>query len=362
MIKKNRNSGIELLRIFAILMVLCLHRAGNGTLQSAPKYSVSYYVLWFIQTAGYKAVDIFFLISGFFGIKQQLKAEKILKMECKVLTYFLPVYFLAVAVGYIPFSGRELLRGFFPWIGGHYWYYTAYISMMLLTPWINKLISAMSQKQYLLLVLLLCGIAAIPVGDAFFTNEGYSAIWAVALYLLGGYLRLYARPMKARTGIGLSFLCTVFSFGWFVVVGLATDRLLGRQVLHTHFLTYTRFPVVLGAVFAVLGFSQLDIRGVGAKLINAVSRHTFGVYLLHSCVLMDVLFWTRLFPAEAVAGKPWYFLYVIGSVLLMYLVCLTVDFLRDILFMPLERSRFFPKMGEKVENLVGRVVNRLTRK
>ena len=63
---KNRNSGIELLRILAILMVISLHRAGNNTLQAAPMYSVSYYVLWFVQIASYKAVDIFFLICAEF--------------------------------------------------------------------------------------------------------------------------------------------------------------------------------------------------------------------------------------------------------------------------------------------------------
>lgn len=359
---KNRNSGIELLRILAILMVICLHRAGNDTLQSAPMYSVSYYVLWFIQIASYKAVDIFFLICGFFSVKQTLKPEKLLRMEWKVLTYFLLVYGLAVAVGYIPFSARDLLRGFFPWIGGHYWYYTAYVSLLLLTPWINKLISGMSQKQHLLLVLILCGTMAVPVGDAFFAMDGYSAIWAIALYLLGSYLRLYVRPIKAKTGMGLSFACTIFSFLWFVLVGLATDRLLGRQLLHTHFLVYTRVPVVLSAVFAVLGFGQLNMKALPTKVINAVSRHTFGVYLLHSCVFMDVLFWKRLFPAEPMAQSPWYFLYVIGSVLVMYTVCLAADWLRDLLFAPLEKSRFFSILGQKAENTVRRILDRLTKK
>ncbi len=56
---RSRSSGIELLRILAMLMVITLHRMGHDTLNSAVQFSPSYYILWFIENASYKAVDIF---------------------------------------------------------------------------------------------------------------------------------------------------------------------------------------------------------------------------------------------------------------------------------------------------------------
>ena len=358
-LQKERNAGIELLRILAILMVISLHRAGHNTLYAAPQFSLSYYVLWFIQTASYKAVDIFFLISGFFGVTQRLKLAKLLKMEFKVVIYILVFYLLAVGVGYVPFRGRGVLFAFFPWLRGQYWYYTAYFSLMLLAPWLNKLVQQMSQKQYLLLLLLFFGASAIPLGDAFFTEDGYSVIWAVGLYLLGGYIRLYGTKLpKVRNCLLLSFLCTAFSFLWFVAVGGITQRLFGKEILSTHFLVYTRVPIVLGAVFALMGFSRINIRGKAARIINSISGCTFGVYLIHSSLFMDTLFWVKLFPGEPVADKPWYWLYVIGTVLLMYVICLAIEWVRNKLFARLDNGRVFSNIADKLSAMINAVVDR----
>ena len=130
-----------------------MSRNGYETLFSAPQFSVSYYVLWFIEIASYKAVDIFFIISGYFGITQAFKGKKILLLEFKVLVYCVGFYILSVLVNFQNFNGRDFLTTLFPYIGGHYWYYThSVIPLMILSPWINKMIKV--EKQNLLLLIL----------------------------------------------------------------------------------------------------------------------------------------------------------------------------------------------------------------
>lgn len=357
----NRKSGIELLRIFAILMVISVHRMGHETLYSAPQFSISYYILWFIEIAGYKAVDIFFIISGYFGVTQRFKGKKLLLLDFKVLTYCVTFYLLSVVVQYQAFNFRDFLRACLPYLGGHYWYYTAYFSLMLLSPWLNKMVHTISKKNLLLLVLLISGISTLSIGDAFFTADGYSVFWAVNLYLIGAYIRLYYNKMiGARKAISLSFLCTMFIFLWFALVGRTTQYIFGHEVFSTHFMVYRQLPVVMGAVFAVIAFVQIDFKNIAGKVINSVSKCTFGVYLIHSCVFMDTLFWTKLFPASLASHEQWYWIYIVVSILVMYLICLVIEFFRNILFAPIEKLGIFNSIEQNIRDIVNTVVDKVS--
>lgn len=350
---KERKSGIELLRILAILMVISLHRAGHQTLYSAPQFSLSYYVLWFVEIAGYKAVDIFFIISGYFCVTQKFKSKKLLLLDFKVLIYCVGFYILSVGVKYQMFNPKDFIRAFLPYLGGHYWYYTAYISLMLLSPFVNKMIYALNKKKLLLLIVLVTGVSTISIGDAFFTNDGYSVFWAFDLYLIGAYIRLYLHKLpRPKMALSMSFACTIFIYAWFVIVGKITQVVFGTEIMSTHFLVYRQLPVVLGAVFAVIAFVQIDIEGKVGRFINQISKYTFGVYLIHSCVFMDTLFWVKLFPAQNMSESPLYFLYVIGTTILMYICCVVVEIIRNIIFRPLENSNIFVKIDKTLETSI----------
>lgn len=357
-----RKSGIELLRIFAILMVISVHRMGHQTLYSAPQFSISYYVLWFIEIAGYKAVNIFFIISGYFGITQRFKGKKLLLLDFKVFGYCVGFYLLSVIVKYQTFSVRDFLRACLPYLGGHYWYYTAYISLMLISPWLNKMVQALDKKKLLSLVLLVSGVSTLSIGDAFFTADGYSVIWAINLYLIGAYIRLYYKKMiSPKKAISFSFACTAFIFLWFVIVGRITQSVFGHEVFSTHFMVYRQLPVVMGAVFLVIAFSQIDFKGIVGKVINSISKCTFGVYLIHSCVFMDTLFWIKLFPASAASQIDWYWMYVVVSILAMYVTCLAIESIRNILFAPVEKSIIFDMVEQKIGNVARTVVDRIVK-
>ena len=71
---KERNYGIDLLRIVAMFFICILHICGQaGAMLRVSGYTGSYYACWFLETAAYCAVDIYGLIlrncgCGFSGI------------------------------------------------------------------------------------------------------------------------------------------------------------------------------------------------------------------------------------------------------------------------------------------------------
>lgn len=78
---KNRNIGIDCLRIVAMIMILFIHFYGREKLQ--PDFNLSnenYFVAIFLQGMCCVAVNCFFLITGYYTINKKIKFSKILKI------------------------------------------------------------------------------------------------------------------------------------------------------------------------------------------------------------------------------------------------------------------------------------------
>ena len=80
-IKNNRNLGIDLLRILSMLMVVINHLISQGgVLESVAIYSAAYWVLIFMETLCYCAVNTFILISGYVGYNSRFQYTNIISM------------------------------------------------------------------------------------------------------------------------------------------------------------------------------------------------------------------------------------------------------------------------------------------
>lgn len=66
MVNKERNYGIDMLRIVAMFMVIILHILGRGgILDSVKTFSPNYYIGWFMEIASFGAVNCYAIISGY---------------------------------------------------------------------------------------------------------------------------------------------------------------------------------------------------------------------------------------------------------------------------------------------------------
>lgn len=65
-VKGERNYGIELFRIFSMLMIVILHINMNGGLMGCfPNVDAKYTTLWFGETFCFASVNCYALISGY---------------------------------------------------------------------------------------------------------------------------------------------------------------------------------------------------------------------------------------------------------------------------------------------------------
>ena len=79
---------IDLLRIIAMYMVVVLHILGcGGILETCKKFSLNYYVAWFLETAAYCAVDVFAMISGYVMVNTKFNGFKMIPLWLTVFFY-----------------------------------------------------------------------------------------------------------------------------------------------------------------------------------------------------------------------------------------------------------------------------------
>ena len=115
-----RQSNFELLRIFAMIMIIAHHFAVHGGLEYSSNTTLGAIYMWFLHSGGKIGVNIYFLISGYFLISEKrFKTEKIIKIWLQVFFYsvlfygIMSIYKLTITHNF-SFSIRELLSALFP--------------------------------------------------------------------------------------------------------------------------------------------------------------------------------------------------------------------------------------------------------
>ena len=196
-----RNYSLDLLRILAMWMIVCLHILGHGQILEIAS-AKNYYLLEVLRFCCVIAVNLYVLISSYFLCTQKFRPSKLLRLYLEVVFYGVIIYLWAVFSGRASLSIGNLLFGCLtPISSKEYWFVSAYAILYLLTPLLNRLIKGLNKRQHLfallgLLFLFSLWKDACPYDNVFNLHDGYSFGWFLILYFLGSFLRLHADSNK----------------------------------------------------------------------------------------------------------------------------------------------------------------------
>lgn len=139
----NRKSNIELLRIIAMFMILGLHvnylavTAPNAQdIATSPLIS---FMRIFMENICIVGVNVFVLISGWFGINFKTKGLSSFLFQCIFISLLI---FIAFAVtGEVEVNQRNIMSVFLIYKNA-YWFVWAYLFLYILAPVLNSFISS----------------------------------------------------------------------------------------------------------------------------------------------------------------------------------------------------------------------------
>ena len=331
-----RASNFELLRILAMLLILVLHAnflafrfPTNEAIHSQPLTSLGQ--VW-SEALAIVGVNVFILISGYFGIKARVKG--IVSLLFQAFFYTVGVYSTLVLLGLEPFSLSEFMGSLMPLNRKSEWFLPTYLSLMIFSPLLNALAQRTSEQElrrYLLLFFLVEFVLGF-INDQLEVKDGYSLFAFAGIYLIGRYLRLY--PQRLERWNGRTFLLGYFGLTFAQSLALflfayGTGQSIVASPLAYKFMSYVSPINILAAVLLFLAFSRIKVQSAA---INWIGSSTLAVYLIH-CNARLIGRYTGFIQVLSEQHPMGLFIVsVVGFILLVFAGSILIDKLRLLLW------------------------------
>ena len=340
-----RNHGIDLLRLVLMFMVCLLHILGQGGVLAASSVdSTAFGAFGFLKVCAYCAVDGFAIISGYVSSNREQKWHKIVNMWFQVVFYsfVLTAIFHLFGVG-SEMGIREWIRSLLPVTGSYFWYFTAYFALFFAMPVLNRFIDPLSpeaaRKAMVIIIVLFSGIG-LP-DDAFAMRGGYSTLWLIVLYCMGGLAKKTNLFSKKKSFPLIVLYLGLTTLSWGVYMLFKESRLV----------SYIAPTMLFNALILVVLFSRIRIKGA---IVGKLSPLAFGVYLfqLNSVVWKDILKDRLRFIASDPLAVG--LCYVIFFSAVLFAAGLIVEWLRS----QLAKALRIPALSQKIVNLTGKLLSK----
>lgn len=359
-VKAQRNYGIDLLRCFAMAMVVMLHILSRSGLLKIPAGSLKYEVCWFIEIFCYCAVDCFVIISGYVGLNNKFKLSRIINLWMQVVFYSI---LCTVIMGLIngDLAINTVLKCFVPVSAKAYWFFTQYFILCFFMPLINGFIKNSTVKKNAFFAAVFLAIFSLTpmirnfygaltktkINDFFLTNRGYSAIWLIVVYFIGALIKKMDEENildKIKTAYFVFAVAVSDVIIWLVHYWCVSRD---EVISHEFIVSYTSIFVVISAISLVVIFSRLKFNNTVNKIIAFFSAGAFSVYIIHEQILIRPVFAKCVSPLldmRLIKLLP----LLLVTVAIVFIICVTIDFIRSKLF----KITGINKLCKRADNLV----------
>ena len=295
-----------------------------------------------IQSLALVCVNVYIIISGYFGIK--LKPKSILNFIFMILFWRIIInigFIIAGCSGLIDnnLGIKNFLKLCIP--GYDDWFVTAYIILLFLAPILNAYVEKSSTKA------LWFFVAAYIVGAQIIFNWflavwndfefGYSTLSFIGLYILGAAFR------RSVCGVIKHPLFIYFSVS--IIVGVAMffvryiwpDGFIYR-LFSPKFGAYNGLFVLIASAMLFLSFKRLKLQ---SRTINYIAASSFAVYLFHMHPLMRSVYGSICNYLFVNYGTFAYIGLIIAFIIAIFFLSVAIDLTRRWLWNKIAGTRKF---------------------
>ncbi len=235
-----RNSTLDIIRIFAVFCVISDHFLVNNRLYSETITGFNMYIMCVMRTFFSICVPLFIILTGYLVCNKELSKKYYLGIKKILITYVLAsiacILFKHFYLHSVKYSIKTAFFAILDFSGANYsWYIEMYIGLFLLIPFLNLIYHGLRSKQEkLILLATLFFLTVAPsifnifdfqtsgwwsnpaISDSFqnLIPDWWKFIYPITYYFIGCYLREYKINIKTSILVTLLPLITVL-FGSF---------------------------------------------------------------------------------------------------------------------------------------------------
>lgn len=370
--KTERNSNFELMRITSMFMIVIWHFIFHSNILAKTSGTLNL-IIYFIYIIVSIHVNSFILVSGYFQYNKKFKPRKIVSLITTTWFYKLIYAIIFSVTGIITITKTEMLFFIQPFnfnygFGEFYWFINMYIFLYLLSPFINKLIETLSQRQHkTLIIILLIMLSIVPTVtlNSTLNNNGYTIASFVMLYIIGAYFGKY----KLRENYHFKnfsknkyqlLLLVLFIISIFLAITpkIITDYFENSTI---EILSYVKYlfglklidyispVIILESVLYLLLFETFDFK---SKFINKVASLTFGIYLVHENNFLVKFLYDRLPISVNGVIYPNVIIKMLLYSIIIFIVSAIIEYIRQLISKLITKTKIYKKFINKIENYI----------
>lgn len=329
---KTRESNIELLRLISMFFILILHAnylsLGYPSANDFHYNAISTSFRTIIEFLTIVAVNVFVLISGWFGINPKIKGLINIIFQVTFLSGIVVLFFYIIDV---PVSFKTVLRSLYP--GSLHWFIPHYIGLYIISPVLNTFSEHSSQKKFkfILLGFFLFEFFYGYIINLCNFNSGYSLLSFIGLYLLAQFMRRHMINQIESHNVlyyaNLYIITTMINALCNILFTIEDFKL--KDFFN---LAYNSPLNILASVFLLMTFLRLKLRN---SFINWLSASCFSIYIIHChpMVLKYYLSFFRYLYSEY--NGVYYILITFLCILIIAFLCIIIDKIRIICYKPI---------------------------
>ena len=289
--KKQRESGIELLKIIAIILIAITHvtmtlgkQEYTGGYRTAST-DIQHFMMSLFYYVGVLGNGIFFIASAWFlTSSKRVKKDKLFQMLMDV--WIVSLLFLAIfLLAGTNIKTADIIYSLFPTTFSNNWYATDYMIFYLIHPYLNLVIDKMEQKEHLIAngiaTFLYCMLNMIRHD----LMESTGLVTFIVIYFVVAYVKKYRMERADNTrlnriGFAIGFFGLLLLLFLTNVIGLKND-FIGQQMLHW---AKNSNPLIILMAFALFNlFRNMHFKN---RVINFIGSITLIIYITHENLLV----------------------------------------------------------------------------
>lgn len=274
---KNRESGLDILRLLAMFFVNGIHSFLYNGFYSQPQVGGAMWVANCLRWICYCCIGLFLMITGYLKSTKPLNRQYFFGLVPVLLGYVLTCA-ISFPIRHFLLNDRLTLA---EWIekmftfGNYAWYVELYIGLLLVSPVINLALAQLKTEKQLkwALTIAFCITALPSVTKNNWVPNYWTALYPFTYYLMGAVIRRLRPRVKVWEGLTL----TVFWAGIMGMISLlSTDAGFSKGLSQG----YGGFWVTVLSALIFLTFYRIRLKPGGAKLAAWLAGGVFEGYLL----------------------------------------------------------------------------------
>ncbi|MCQ2167352.1 MAG: acyltransferase [Bacteroidales bacterium] len=324
-----RDSNAELLRLVCMFFIVFHHILVHGSCpelleRGAAISTTNAKIALFLNGLFFPAVNIFILISGYYGIKPTVRKFFNLYTFCAfygMLNYFARI----IATGQHMWISL-IINTFFPFANSSYWFIPCYIALFCMAPLLNRFIQESSRKEFRITIILLtfANVWLGYFGNKSGINAGYCAMQMVYMYVIGGFIKRFVNIQNLKNKRWILISAYVLCGALWAISGLIQTK--------KGLFTYNHPFNILGSIAFFLFAMTFSFKN---RIVNWLSASALAVYMIQSAPVAEEYLYPKVkFLSDTYEGGGSFLIFT-GLAITIPIVSCLFDKIRVLVMKPI---------------------------